>query len=51
MTKKCSGCGITLQTINENVLGYIKDINKDLCMRCFKLKNYNELGKQAIVCF
>lgn len=42
MTKKCLGCGITLQTENKNIEGYVDDINKQICERCFKLKNYGE---------
>lgn len=42
MIKKCKGCGILLQTDNQNKLGYTKDYNNELCERCFKLKNYGE---------
>ena len=43
MIKKCIGCGVVLQDTDESAVGYVKDINKmDYCMRCFKLKNYNE---------
>lgn len=45
---KCKGCGIKLQNNNINDLGYTKDINNDLCMRCFKLKNYNILVNDGI---
>ena len=43
--KKCIGCGIELQ--NENILniGYTPNLDNDLCMRCFKLKNYGETSK------
>ncbi|WP_342269414.1 GTPase RsgA [Spiroplasma endosymbiont of Aspidapion aeneum] len=42
--KYCKGCGILLQNINTNEKGYIVDlINQDYCLRCFKLKNYNQL--------
>ena len=40
---KCKGCGIPLQSSNENNLGYTPDIKNKLCKRCFKLKNYNIL--------
>ena len=43
MTKKCIGCGITLQDSDETKAGYTKRLGMDLCMRCFKLRNYNEL--------
>ena len=45
MTKKCIGCGVTLQTINKEEKGYIReDKYKDssYCERCFRLINYNE---------
>lgn len=42
MIKKCQGCGITLQTTDKEKEGYIDDINKNICERCFKLKNYGE---------
>ncbi len=40
MIKKCIGCGIPLQTENENDLGYTPKLENDLCARCFKLKHY-----------
>ena len=43
MTKKCAGCGITLQFNNELELGYIpenKYTNSSYCMRCFKMTHY-----------
>lgn len=43
MIKKCNGCGIILQNIAKDKLGYTPDINNSLCMRCFKLKNYGIL--------
>ena len=42
MTKYCVGCGIKLQTDNLNKEGYIDNLDKDLCERCFKIKYYNE---------
>lgn len=42
MTKKCIGCGITLQDINKDELGYTPNLNNTYCMRCFRLKNYGE---------
>lgn len=46
---KCTGCGITLQDkqINEN--GYTPFIKNNLCQRCFKLKNYNELTNKGVL--
>lgn len=41
LKKYCKGCGVLLQTTDENKLGYIKDITHDLCVSCFQLKHYN----------
>lgn len=42
MIKKCIGCGIPLQTKYKHIEGYVEDINKETCERCFKLKYYGE---------
>lgn len=44
MTKKCLGCGITLQNINKLGLGYCpKKISEaNYCERCFKIIHYNK---------
>ena len=45
MNKKCIGCGATLQTINTEEIGYVKEQNLEkssLCERCFRIINYNE---------
>lgn len=42
MNKKCLGCGIVLQNTNPNTDGYVEDLNKDLCKRCFLIKNYGK---------
>lgn len=42
MNKKCMGCGLTLQNVNKEEKGYTPNIDKDYCMRCFRLKNYGE---------
>ncbi len=39
---KCKGCGVNLQNTNPNELGYVKDLDKSLCERCFRIRNYNE---------
>lgn len=39
---KCTGCGITLQNIDINNLGYTSNQKNELCERCFKLKNYGK---------
>jgi len=42
MNKKCIGCGLTLQDSNKDEKGYTPNIDKEYCMRCFRLKNYGE---------
>ena len=37
MIKKCLGCGVLLQTIDINKEGYVDNIEKEVCERCFKL--------------
>ena len=39
---KCSGCGIELQDKEKELLGYTKNLNNDLCERCFRIRNYND---------
>lgn len=38
--KYCIGCGVKLQNNDSNYLGYVDDLAKDYCMRCYKLINY-----------
>lgn len=42
MIKYCKGCGVKLQDSNISLEGYTNNLNKDLCKRCFRLKNYGE---------
>ncbi|WP_073507960.1 GTPase [Streptobacillus notomytis] len=47
MKKKCKGCGLTLQSNDPKIEGYIpyeKLISNDeiICKRCFRLKHYGE---------
>lgn len=39
---RCTGCGVKLQNIDRDVLGYTSNINNNLCERCFRINNYNE---------
>lgn len=39
---KCLGCGVKLQDIDKNIIGYTTNINKSLCERCFRIRNYND---------
>ena len=41
MTKTCLGCGIPLQTEDSNRVGYVDDLEKEYCERCFKIRHYN----------
>ena len=40
--KNCIGCGVRLQDENVLKIGFTANISNDLCMRCFRLKNYGE---------
>lgn len=48
MIKKCSGCGVILQTVDKNKEGYIDNIEKDICERCFRLTNYGEYKEVSL---
>lgn len=43
--KKCLGCGIFLQSENNQDDGYVVDINQDLCQRCFQVTHYHKINK------
>jgi len=38
----CIGCGAQLQTENKNEIGYTTNLEKKLCERCFRIRNYGE---------
>ena len=42
MKKYCSGCGVLMQDDNILELGFTANLENDMCMRCFRLKNYGE---------
>lgn len=48
MIKRCTGCGVLLQVEDPRKEGYTEDINKELCTRCFKLKNYGEYKQVSL---
>lgn len=48
MIKKCSGCGVVLQNIDTLKDGYVDDLEKDICERCFKLKYYGEYKEVSL---
>ena len=39
---KCKGCGVVLQNEDETQLGFTKNIENNLCERCFRIINYSE---------
>lgn len=39
---KCLGCGAVLQNTDLIKEGYVKNLDSNLCERCFKIKNYGE---------
>ena len=48
MNKKCIGCGIILQNDNIEKEGYVDDLEKEICERCFKLKYYGEYKEVSL---
>ncbi|ATZ18031.1 ribosome biogenesis GTPase YqeH [Mesoplasma melaleucae] len=45
---KCIGCGVLKQNSDHNKPGYVVKPENEYCLRCFKIKNYNELIDQEI---
>lgn len=49
---KCSGCGIALQSEEQDKPGYIpqKALEREpvICQRCFRIKNYNEASSVTV---
>lgn len=39
---KCIGCGSILQTDAIDEVGYTKNLNNELCERCFRIKHYSD---------
>ena len=46
---KCFGCGITLQNIDKEELGYTKSLDNKYCERCFRTIHYNEEKKVNVM--
>lgn len=50
--RHCSGCGITLQTEQTDLPGYVpsKALEQEriICQRCFRIKNYNESSSVTV---
>lgn len=42
MVHNCTGCGIEIQTIDKEKVGYANKADAVLCQRCYRLKNFNE---------
>lgn len=45
MSKKCSGCGAVLQSKDNNIEGYVNEIEVErieFCERCFRIRNYGD---------
>lgn len=49
---RCEGCGIALQTANENKPGYVPEaaLGKSpvICRRCFRIKHYSEASSITV---
>ncbi len=39
---RCKGCGTILQDTDSNKDGYVTNLEKDICERCFIIKNYGQ---------
>ncbi len=42
MSKHCSGCGVELQNIDKNKIGFTPKLEADLCQRCFRIRHYGD---------
>lgn len=42
MSKKCIGCGVQLQTKNNKLPGFVKNLDQDFCERCFRINHYGD---------
>jgi len=40
--KRCTGCGAVLQTQSPTKTGYVSDLEKPYCQRCFRIRNYGD---------
>lgn len=45
MNKRCKGCGVILQNIDKDRDGFVTNLEKDLCERCFSIQNYGQNRK------
>lgn len=43
MSKRCSGCGVTLQNTNKDEVGYTPKLDGEYCMRCFRIRHYDDV--------
>ncbi|AGJ90743.1 ribosome biogenesis GTPase YqeH [Mycoplasma putrefaciens] len=46
--KSCLGCGSVLQNQDKLQAGFVENIDHAYCLRCFKIKNYNQLVSNEI---
>lgn len=49
MSKKCIGCGVTLQEEDKDKKGYTKSLEMDYCMRCFRWNHYRDFTSKEEV--
>lgn len=40
---KCRGCGVTLQNLEKNAVGFTPKLDVDYCQRCYRIKHYDDL--------
>lgn len=45
MSKTCIGCGAILQDKEKEQVGYVQNLDNELCERCFQIRHYNHYQK------
>ncbi len=43
MSKRCKGCGVTLQYTDKGKIGYTPKEDADYCQRCFRIRHYDDV--------
>ena len=43
MSKRCIGCGVTLQNEDKQRIGYTPKLDAAYCQRCFRIQHYDDV--------
>lgn len=43
MSKRCIGCGVTLQNEDKHRIGYTPKLDASYCQRCFRIQHYDDV--------